>query len=841
MAHELAHANRHDTRWTLASRLLCALLWPQPLLWLLCRRLEQLAEDACDLAVLSHACPPRIYADCLLTLAERRPLSRRTSPLTAGLVPFRSQLARRIQHILTVKGNPPMPAVTRRLRFALPAAAVLAALGGTLLIAAPKEMETPGIVGLWTGNFKPNAEYDSTAIFGPQGNLAIVGEQGREVVYGHYALSRSALTVTLKRTVDNGRTTINLAEPQPLTLPYSIADGMLTIRSESGPFRIAKRVSAYPNGMTIEAVAAEQVAQQTPDSEAATPTPLTEAQLLAGLTPVQGPGIIVTLNDSQKLAPHIPAGFAPPNLIHDTDIAAVVNELKAAGAEAISVNGQRLVATSAIRCVGPTIFINYTPQAPPFVIKAIGDSKALQTAMELPSSITKQIRTYDPAMLSVQTAETLMLPACVDQIWPQYDTSAALSPLTKTDFFAGLTPVQGPGIIVTLNDSKLPPVPLPAGFASPSLIHDTDITSVVNELKASGAEAISVNGQRLVAISPIRSVGPAILINATPQAAPFVIKAIGNPKTLLSGVELPGGVTKSIRAYDPAMFTTKVSPEPLLLPAYPGTATPRYAKPAPENPQPVTAGKSTALTSTLHYFVPKTGTHHVWLFVTNDTGRHLVFQKDCPPGTQVAASIPTKGKTIVYRFYDYGKLIQSGLLTPANQQGSGKPVPVASITSLQAERDRVQKLLLPLYRNYDAAKVETAVLNAASVQAERQRTALGQANSTFAALQELDSQSARAQLTILRNNDAGLSQNNQPAKRQLSVLSARRKKLAQTLPPPLRQSFENKSSSNYRVRFFLGLQLTRYQVKQEAMAAQVSDIQRILKSLNAQISAAQAQ
>ncbi len=259
LAHELAHAERHDTHWTLASRLLCALLWFQPLLWLLCRRLDQLAEDACDHAVLAHACPPRVYADCLLTLAERRPQSRRTSPLTAGLVPFRSQLARRIQHILTVKGNSPMPAITCRLRLAIAAATILVALGGTLLIAAPKETNTDAIVGIWTGNFKPHAKYNSTAIFGPQGDLAIVGEQGRQVVYGHYAISTSSLTVTLKRTVDNGRTTINLAKPEPVTLPYTIADGVITVYPKHEPVQTGQRVSAYPDGMMIEDVAAQQV------------------------------------------------------------------------------------------------------------------------------------------------------------------------------------------------------------------------------------------------------------------------------------------------------------------------------------------------------------------------------------------------------------------------------------------------------------------------------------------------------------------------------------------------------------------------------------------------------
>ncbi len=151
--------------------------------------------------------------------------------------------------------------------------------------------------------------------------------------------------------------------------------------------------------------------------------------------------------------------------------------------------------------------------------------------------------------------------------------------LAKAQALAGLTDVKGPGVIVTMNDSKKPAVAMPPGFAPPNIIHDTDIAAVVNELKASGAEAISVNGQRIVAVSPIRCVGPTIMVNFTPQSPPFIIKAIGDAKTLKTGVELPGGVTTPIRDYDPAMFTTQVAKQPLTILAYSGGIEPKYAVP----------------------------------------------------------------------------------------------------------------------------------------------------------------------------------------------------------------------------------------------------------------------
>ncbi len=171
--------------------------------------------------------------------------------------------------------------------------------------------------------------------------------------------------------------------------------------------------------------------------------------------------------------------------------------------------------------------------------------------------------------------------------------------LSKAQFLAGLTDVKGPGIVVTLNDSKKPASPMPAGFTPPNLIHDTDIGSVINELKAAGAEAISVNDQRIVAVSPVRCAGPTIFVNNTPQTPPYVIKAIGNPRTLYTAIELPGGVTQAIRGYDPAMFTTQIAKQPLLVSAYAGGIEPKFAQPAGVDAKAASAKITSAKTASI--------------------------------------------------------------------------------------------------------------------------------------------------------------------------------------------------------------------------------------------------
>lgn len=100
---------------------------------------------------------------------------------------------------------------------------------------------------------------------------------------------------------------------------------------------------------------------------------------LAGTTAVKGPGVVVSIEDSKKIISN--SDNTNLYIIHDEDILKVINELRAAGAEAISLNDQRLISTSEIRCAGPTISVNNTRVAAPFVIKAIGNAKSMEDAI----------------------------------------------------------------------------------------------------------------------------------------------------------------------------------------------------------------------------------------------------------------------------------------------------------------------------------------------------------------------------------------------------------------------------------------------------------------------------
>ena len=97
---------------------------------------------------------------------------------------------------------------------------------------------------------------------------------------------------------------------------------------------------------------------------------LTALRERMGLVAAEGPGLVVTLDDSSE--PESPSGNLNDLVIHSQDVQAVANGLWGAGAEALAVNGQRVVPTSAVLCVGNTLLINGTVHSPPFRFAALG-------------------------------------------------------------------------------------------------------------------------------------------------------------------------------------------------------------------------------------------------------------------------------------------------------------------------------------------------------------------------------------------------------------------------------------------------------------------------------------
>lgn len=108
---------------------------------------------------------------------------------------------------------------------------------------------------------------------------------------------------------------------------------------------------------------------------------IAEMETPAGLQALTGPGVSVTLDDAPN-DQEVPDGVNP-NLfvVHQQDLQAVVNALWAGGADAISLQGQRIISTTGIKCVGNTVVLQGVPYAPPYRIEAIGDASLLTSTM----------------------------------------------------------------------------------------------------------------------------------------------------------------------------------------------------------------------------------------------------------------------------------------------------------------------------------------------------------------------------------------------------------------------------------------------------------------------------
>lgn len=109
--------------------------------------------------------------------------------------------------------------------------------------------------------------------------------------------------------------------------------------------------------------------------------------LLAGATPVEGPGVKLVVDDAKDTdqgggGPRETSGFADTGRVRDRDLQRVVNGLWQSGAEAIAINGQRLTALSAIRAAGDAILVDNRPLVPPYTVLAVGNGKQLSTAFQ---------------------------------------------------------------------------------------------------------------------------------------------------------------------------------------------------------------------------------------------------------------------------------------------------------------------------------------------------------------------------------------------------------------------------------------------------------------------------
>ena len=210
-----------------------------------------------------------------------------------------------------------------------------------------------------------------------------------------------------------------------ILMPYfqTLKDTNANLQQEVS--KLQERISSYQAEMAAGSDTARSLRKD-----------LQNLQMQAGLAAVHGPGLVITLRDRKEIPPDADPTAADAALIHDQDLALVLNELKASGAEAIAVAGndgppQRIILNSAPRCAGPIIQVNGTPLAGPYTIWVIGDQATLEGAMKLPNGVVDKLQLSMLGMIEFKRAPDVRVPAYTGSISFRYAKPTDESKLSK--------------------------------------------------------------------------------------------------------------------------------------------------------------------------------------------------------------------------------------------------------------------------------------------------------------------------------------------------------------------------------------------------------------------------
>ena len=201
------------------------------------------------------------------------------------------------------------------------------------------------------------------------------------------------------------------------------------------------------------------------------------------------------------------------------------------------------------------------------------------TENELRDEVLKAKEKYDNLYKTVEEAEKQLEVERTNATQNNEELTDLENSIKEGNKALGLSEVTGKGVIITLNDNQKISSSNYVGDLNSLIVHDLDIMYVVNELKNAGAEAISINDQRIVSISAIECDGNVIMVNGEKLGAPFEIKAIGLPERLI-GVNRVGGYLNNFKEYRRLEVTIKKVEDDagITIPKYTGIIKFNYAE-----------------------------------------------------------------------------------------------------------------------------------------------------------------------------------------------------------------------------------------------------------------------
>lgn len=208
-------------------------------------------------------------------------------------------------------------------------------------------------------------------------------------------------------------------------------------------------------------------------------------------------------------------------------------------------------------------------------IKTVSDSNTLvgktQTENELRDSVLRWREKYENAYDKLEKKEK-ELESLRDRASNSTDSSSGLSnKLQRYNMLLGQTDLIGPGIIITLEDGD-------SKLGTDTIVHDGDLIQVVNALKNAGADAISINNQRITTRTEITCAGNIIRINGEKIGAPFIIRAIGSSLRLNTSLKIKGGYIEQLEDAHVKVDIKQVDKNTIEIPKYEGTYKYEYVR-----------------------------------------------------------------------------------------------------------------------------------------------------------------------------------------------------------------------------------------------------------------------
>lgn len=230
-------------------------------------------------------------------------------------------------------------------------------------------------------------------------------------------------------------------------------------------------------------------------------------EILLGITDVKGEGIVINILDGQ-------------DLIHQEDLIIMIDELKNSGAQAISINDQRITNSTYLYCDGAVILIDGEKIGNPFTIKAIGDSETIYGAITRNKGYISVLE-KDKLEVNIEKSDNVEIVKTKNKTLLNYgENKNAIEKLKISNQLIGKADMRNSGIEVEIKETK-------AKLSALSFLQ------MINDLNSGGAKAISINGQRVTSMTDIMDISNTyVLINSIPISGPYIIEAIGDKEKL---------------------------------------------------------------------------------------------------------------------------------------------------------------------------------------------------------------------------------------------------------------------------------------------------------------------